>query len=170
MQFENCTVYDKQALLTLNRLEARGPQKWGILAQRVLVALVGIAVFPYGMARMQRGQNGGIPLVVGVLCLALAVFHTRVNTWVAKRGMTRGEETNDFLFDETFFFEQNRVGKMSHRYVEICALYRYQGYFFLVTDKKHSIILKESGFTEGTSEEFRAFIEEKTGKKIIDIR
>lgn len=170
MQFENCTVYDKQALLTLNRLEGKGPQKWSILAQRLVVALVGVGILPYGVMRMRRGQNGGIALLVGVLCLALAVFHDHVNTWMTKRGMTRGEETNEFLFEDNFFFEKNRVGKMSHRYAEICALYHYRGYFFLVTDKKHTVMLKKSGFLEQSPEQFRAFIEEKTGKKMEDVQ
>ena len=43
-------------------------------------------------------------------------------------------------------------------------------YFLLQIDKLHCVILDKNGFTQGTSEEFRRFIADKTGAELRTIK
>ena len=166
MEFKNYTRCDRAAFLSFYSLKSKAVERRYTMVKRVLIALAGMAALPYGVLRAQSGKNGGIPILVGALCIVLALFHDQINSWSAKRSMVKGAEEIDYLFSEDSFFERSRAGKMTHSYAAVRDFYLHRGYFVLFLDQDQSCIVDEGGFGKGSAEEFRSFVEEKTGKKL----
>ena len=73
------------------------------------------------------------------------------------------------FFDDHFTSSSKNVSSVV-QYGEICALEESNEIFFLKRTKTNGTALAKSDFTIGAPDDFRAFIEEKTGKKIRFIR
>ena len=73
------------------------------------------------------------------------------------------------FFDDHFSSSSKNVSSVV-QYKEICALEESNEIFCLKRTKISGVVLAKSDFTTGTPDDFRAFIEEKTGKKIRFIR
>jgi len=80
-----------------------------------------------------------------------------------------GDFVSTAFFDEHFTSSSKNVSSVV-QYEEICALEESNEVFFLMRTKTSGVSICKSDFTTGSPDDFRAFIQEKTGKKIKFIR
>ena len=85
--------------------------------------------------------------------------------------MLEGSRRWRLRFSEEGFSGENEDGvHADYPYSQIQAAYEMTEYFLLQIDKLHCVILDKNGFTQGTSEEFRRFIADKTGAELRTIK
>ena len=120
------------------------------------------------------------PLTAVIMLLALPfglylIFRSLFFVPMAVRRVWKNNKNREGDFVSTAFFDEHFTSSSKNvssvvQYEEICALEESNEVFFLLRTKTNGVSLVKSDFTIGTPDAFRAFIEEKTGKKIKFIR
>ena len=120
------------------------------------------------------------PLTAVIMLLALPfglylIFRSLFFVPMAVRRVWKNNKNREGDFVATAFFDDHFTSSSKNvssviQYGEICALEESTEIFFLMRTKTNGISLAKSDFTIGSPDDFRAFIEEKTGKKIKFIR
>ena len=90
------------------------------------------------------------------LIFAALVWEDALNGRVAFRRIPPGLATSNTTFDEQGYHSVTEVGSSDFPYSNIVALAQTEGYFVFVFGK--------NGISGGTAEQFRRFIEDKTGQ------
>jgi len=108
-------------------------------------------------------------LVICGFALIKGLFLRRIMAWSSLRGLRQaaGDGERRFVFSEDSFLGTQSGTETTWQYGTVQDVYETEGYFVLRFDKLTSIILSKEGFTAGTAEGFRRFIEEKTGKPVV---
>ena len=70
-----------------------------------------------------------------------------------------------FTFYEDLIYIEDGRSEQYIPYHQICKVYETSGYFYMYTDKTHSLMLSKNGFVVGTSEEFTVLMKKKYGFK-----
>lgn len=109
-------------------------------------------------------------MLSGVAILLLGVFLTRLLSWFSWRGRNKSVEIIEYSFDDEGFTVENEVETGRIKYAILTKLVETNGYFLLYVQKQVAHILPKARFTAGNAEDFAAFLEEKTGKKVIRAR
>lgn len=108
-------------------------------------------------------------VVNGVLLLILLVtllFEDQLNGLVARKRMLKGMEKAKAAFTEENFLSVTGAGETRWNYSAITAMAETQGYFIFMLNKHLGQAYDLSNLSGGTVEEFRTFLQEKTGKPI----
>lgn len=129
-----------------------------------------------GVAAMVGGLIGGFFSALGAICLIGGFYLIRkpmktprdraVEPFLARQTGKEPSTHISFYFDEEGFdvFELN--GNSSYRYFVLTDVWEDPNRFYLFTEGKLSFILQKSGFVEGKSDDFSAWIAKKIGKDI----
>lgn len=170
--FETVTEYDKKALLVMNRTANRTFGKRKYLFQKIFHIVLGLWCLIAGglllliFGKLDAGERviAVAAPVIGLLSLLQGLFLDRLSARASRRMMIEGSRRWTLRFDGEGLSGENTDGVQSaYPYSRIQAVFETQEYFLLQIDKRHCVILDKSGFTQGTSEDFRRFISEKTG-------
>ena len=184
-RFEVRTVTDKELMTHLAKYALKNPRR-RILT--VLVVCMGLLLFyMYGSyldpwiirwAFSADNPNGvssfivyWIFLLFGVFFLLypLYVFHMmRLKFWRVYRH--RAGEVNAHAFFEDHFTSETKGVSSVMQYESLFEVIETKEVFCIKSTKAHGAVLPKTSFTTGSPDDFRAFIEEKTGKKIRFIR
>lgn len=175
--FEVTTEYDKKALLTMIRIGNKTFRRRRFLIRRISLVGVGLVclvsgglllmVFPE-LDTTDRALAVGSTLI-GVLAAGEGIFLNRLSLRASRKAMIEGSHCWTLQFGEEGLSGKNAEGvESAYPYSKIQAVFETQEYFLMQIDKLHCIIiiLDKNGFTQGTSQEFRRFIAEKTGLEL----
>ena len=170
--FEVTTEYNKKALLVMNRIANKTFRKGRYLFHKIFQIVLGLwCLIAGGLLLMifnkldtsARVIAIAAP-VVGVIALLNGIFYNRLSARLSRKMMIEGNNCWTLQFDEEGLSGENAEGVQSaYPYSKIQAVFEAQEYFLLQIDKLHCVILDKSGFTQGTSEDFRRFLTERTG-------
>lgn len=104
-------------------------------------------------------------LVVPVMIVTL-LFEDRLNGYFARKRMLTGMEKATATFGEESYISETAVGKTEFYYDNINVIAETDEYFVFIFTPNYAQIYDKNGMLEGTPEEFRRFIVEKTEKEI----
>ena len=107
--------------------------------------------------------------VIAAIVIAL-LFEDQINGYVACRRMMPGMEKAVSVFTQEGFTSVTGVGKTEWNYDKILLVAETKGYFVFVFGHSHAQLYDKSGLNGGTEEEFRAFIEDATGKSVRRVK
>jgi len=107
----------------------------------------------------------GVIAILYVLCYPMLI---QWNYW--RRNQPKAGSLYAYSFFDDHFTIVNGSLSQSAQYDDLFEIEETKEVFGLKRDKNGTVILPKSCFTAGTPDGFRAFIEEKTGKKIKFIR
>ena len=170
--FEVTTEYDKKALLTMNRVANKTSHKWQFRVRRMILLVLGLWCLGAGLLLLMVFGKLGIgsrivaiaASLTGIVALGKGIFLERLGARASRKMMIEGSSRWTLRFDEGGFSGENGEGvESAYPYSKIQEIFETRDYFLLQIDKAHSVILDNNGFTQGTCEEFRRFIAEKTG-------
>lgn len=188
-RFEVRTVTDKALFLKLVRFDAK---HWRIRLFRIFYLLLALFYF-YQIKDLFNADllywllHGGyseflkenpVSAIIAVLAVPFGLYLIIRSVFFIPMAVRRVWKNNknregDFVvsvfFDDHFTSSSKNVSSVV-QYGEICALEESSEIFFLKRTKTSGVSICKSDFTAGSPEDFRAFIEEKTGKKIKFIR
>lgn len=111
------------------------------------------------------------PFMIAYL-LMISVFADRVDAhrkWKEQKKY-EGTITSTQFFDDHFCDLSSSSITTSLSYSEVIAIEESENFFMLIYPGSRAVSVAKSDFTIGSPDDFRAFIEEKTGKKIRFIR
>ena len=103
-------------------------------------------------------------LLVEVMLLSVLLFQDRFNGMIACKNTLAGTKAYHFVFGEDSYTIITEVTTSTFRYELIDAMAESQDYMILLMKKRFAQPLDKRTLTGGTVEEFKRFLEEKTGK------
>lgn len=173
--FEVTTEYNTDALLTMIRTANKTFRKRRYLLRKGFLIVLGLWCIIAGVLLLPifRQLSAGERFiavaapVVGALSLAEGLFLNALNVRASRKTMIEGSNRWTLRFGEDGVSGENGDGlQNAYPYTKIQAIFETNQYFLLQIDKLHCIILDKNGFTQGTCEDFRRFIQEKTGLEL----
>ena len=105
-----------------------------------------------------------ISLLAEVILLSVLLFQDRFNGMIARKNTLAGTKEYHVAFGEASYTVVTAATTSTFRYELINALAESQDYIILLMKKRYAQPLDKRTLTGGTVEEFKRFLEEKTGK------
>ena len=105
-----------------------------------------------------------ISLLVEVMLLSVLLFQDRFNGMIACKNTLAGTKEYHVAFCEDSYTVVTAVTTSTFRYELIDALAEAQAYIIFLMKKRYAQPLDKRTLIGGTVEEFKRFLEEKTGK------
>ena len=103
-------------------------------------------------------------LLVEVMLLSVLLFQDRLNGIIACKNTLAGTKDYHIVFGEESYTVITEVTTSTFRYELIDAMAESQDYIIFLMKKRYAQPLDKRTLTGGTVEEFKRFLEEKTGK------
>ena len=103
-------------------------------------------------------------LLVEVMLLSVLLFQDRFNGMIARKNALAGTKDYHIAFGEDSYTVVTEVTTSTFRYELIDAMAESQDYIILLMKKRYAQPLDKRTLTGGTVEEFKRFLEKKTGK------
>ena len=138
----------------------------------ILWAIFGWSVFfinallliPFDGESFTLDASTMISLLVEVMLLSVLLFQDRFNGMIACKNTLAGTKDYHIAFGEESYTVVTEVITSTFRYELIDALAESQDYIIRLMKKRYAQPLDKRTLTGGTVEEFKRFLEEKTGK------
>ena len=111
-----------------------------------------------------------ISLLVEVMLLSVLLFQDRFNGMIARKNTLAGTKEYHVVFGEESYTVVTEVTTSTFRYEPIDALAESQDYIILLMKKRYAQPLDKRTLTGGTVEEFKRFLEERTGKSFRRVK
>ena len=105
-----------------------------------------------------------ISLLVEVMLLSVLLFQDRFNGMIACKNTLAGTKDYHIAFGEESYTVVTAATTSTFRYELIDAMAESQDYIIFLMKKRYAQPLDKRTLTGGTVEEFKRFLEEKTGK------
>jgi hypothetical protein len=173
MYFHVETTYTKEMIAELYKVASVTTQKKLNRFPEMFFRIGGIVLIASGVALLFMHGNArqiGIAFVAGVfaLCYHMIVQKMIINSmW---KNAPKDRLSNKFDFDDEKMHCDDGKDALDIPYGGILAVYETDGIFFVFPSKNQSHILPKDAFKTGSPDDFRGFIEEKTGKKVEHIK
>ena len=170
-EFQVHSSYGHKALKTMVRaLRKTARRKWSV-ALRVFgwfavtlfalaeIALAALGAFSFGFS------DALAFLVVGVM-VVLLLFEDDLNAWIAAFTVIPGGKDADTRFASDAYTVTTQTAETRWDYGAVTTFCETPDSFVFLLGKRHGQQFPKAGFSEGTPEEFRGFIAEKTGLSV----
>ena len=174
LQRRKCMTFEIHSNIT-NRsmtVAARAMRKVLRRKRNIIWAIFGWSVFlfnallliPFDGEPFSLDVRTVISLLVEVMLLSVLLFQDRFNGMIARKNVLAGTKEYHVAFGEDSYTVVTAATTSTFRYELIDALAESQDYIILLMKKRYAQPLDKRTLTGGTVEEFKRFLEEKTGK------
>lgn len=172
MEFQVHTIYDSATVRELQDLiNGAGKERRKKTVRRNVLALGVVCLAGAAVSAVAAGNDvlAIVLLLAGILLLSIgAVFPAyltvRQDREDRKNGKRQAQES-DVCFSEDGFLIRNRRGERNYTYQSCLQLLEGPRHFVIMLGDTRAVALDKDGFLAGDPEEFRAFLEERTGKR-----
>ncbi|MBQ2753683.1 MAG: YcxB family protein [Firmicutes bacterium] len=173
MEFIFETLYDQKALSimaralrkTIRKKHSKRSHIFGIL----IIILAILLSFKGNTEGFTLTSNFIITWIVIIIMVLALIFEDSLNAFFAKKRALPGTEKAVTTFKEDVYVSETNAGRTEFFYGNINILAESDGYFIFVFNQNHAQLFDKNNIVQGTSDEFRKFITEKTGKEIQKI-
>lgn len=171
MKFEVNTVVDRKSMTAMAKA-ARKTTRWKTcIAVRVFGALAFVAAMVMGMMRFQSGDpHWWIDWALAFGLLLLIQMEDAMNGRSAMRQVTPENAEIATIFTEDGYTNTTSAAEGHWTYDKIQVPCEMKDYFVLLIGKRQGQVYDKDGFVQGSVDEFRSFISEKTGKPVKYIK
>ena len=153
-------------------IAARAMRKVLRRKRSILWAIFGWSVFlfsallliPFDGESFTLDARTVISLLVEVILLSVLLFQDRFNGMIARKNALAGTKKYHVAFGEDSYTVVTAATTSTFRYELIDAMAESQDYIIFLMKKRYAQPLDNRTLTGGTAEEFKRFLEEKTGK------
>ena len=136
---------------------------WAIFGWSVFF-INALLLIPFDGESFTLDASTMISLLVEVMLLSVLLFQDRFNGMIACKNTLAGTKDYHIAFGEESYTVVTEVTTSTFRYELIDALAESQDYIILLMKKRYAQPLDKRTLIGGTVEEFKRFLEEKTGK------
>ncbi len=173
MEFTFETVYNQKALATMARSLRKTIRKkksrrshiwgWGIVALAILLSLLGDEGFAISVRSV-------VTWLVTIILVVTLIWEDAINAYFARKRMLPGTEKAVGVFKADGYETTTDAGRTEWKYEKILQLAETKDYFVIIFSRDHAQVYDKNSISGGTVEEFGAFIEKVTDKRIEKIR
>jgi len=174
MEFTFETVYNPKAVTTMagtlrKTLRKKRNRRSHIFGWIVLVIAV-LLTLPLGDKEFVINFNTIITWIAALVILIALLFEDKINGYFARKRSLEGMDKATTVFNDENYITTTSIGKTEFPYDRnIDLLVETKDYFVFIFDKSHAQVYDKHGLSGGTVEEFRKFIQSKTGKEVVNI-
>ena len=118
------------------------------------------------MAGLGSWVRAAMMLLFGVMMVVLLRWNDSIDGYFAYRQMLVGTKTVRTVFTENELTCITEAATTTISYDRIERIAECEDYFVLIYDKNHAQLYEKRAISDTTIEEFRAWIEQKTGKGV----
>lgn len=173
MEFVFETNYDQKGITTMakalrktiRRKRSKRSHIFGII---IIICAILLSVHEKGEAFVITG-NLVVAWIAVIIMIVTLLFEDKLNGYIARKRMLPGMEKSIVTFQEESYLSETAVGKTEFYYNNINTIAETDEYFVLIFNQNHAQIYDKNGLKEGTIEDFRDFITQKTEKEIQKI-
>ena len=159
-------------------IAARAMRKVLRRKRSILWAIFGWSVFlfnallliPFDGEPFTLDASTVISLLVEVILLSVLLFQDRFNGMIACKNTLAGAKDYHVAFGEDSYTVVTAVTTSTFRYELIDAMAESQDYIIFLMKKRYAQPLDKHTLTGGTVEEFKRFLEERTGKSFRRVK
>ena len=172
MEFTFETEYNQKALTimarslrkTIRKKKSRRSHIWGwiIVVLAIILSLTG----DEGIISVRSV----VTWLVTIILIVTLIWEDAINGFVARKRMLPGTEKSVGVFREDGYETTTDAGRTEWKYEKILHLAETKDYFVFIFSKMHVQLQDKNSISGGTVEEFRAFIEKVTDKKVEQIK
>lgn len=116
------------------------------------------------------GVSGVVTLLAMLVVILVSLFEDKLNAWFARKRLLPGTEHAAATFEEDGYVSATGVTESRFSYAQIVAVAETARYFVFALSSHHTQAYDKRTIRGGSVEDFRAFIAEKTGKPIANIK
>ena len=116
------------------------------------------------------GASGVVTLLAMLVLILTTLFEDRLNARFAKKRLLPGTEHAVATFEEDGYISATSAMESRFSYAQIVAVAETERYFVFALSSHHTQAYDKLHIRGGSIEDFRAFIAEKTGKFIEEIK
>jgi len=147
---------------TIRKKRSKRTYIWMIL----IIALAVILSVPKNNEEFVITFNLVITWLVVIIMILTFIFQDKINGYIARKRMITGLEKSITTFKEDSYISETNIGKTEFYYQNIIEIVENDEYFIFIFDKSHAQIYDKNGISKGNIEEFKKFLNKKTGKEI----
>ena len=144
-------------------LQRKSSILWAIFGWSVFF-INALLLIPFDGETFTLDASTVISLLVEVMLLSVLLFQDRFNGMIARKNALAGTKEYHVAFGEDSYSVVTAATTSTFRYELIDALAESQDYIIFLMKKRYAQPLDKRTLTGGTVEEFKRFLEEKTGK------
>ena len=116
------------------------------------------------------GASGVVTLLAMLVVILVSLFEDKLNAWFARKRLLPGTEHAAATFEEDGYVSATSMSESKFSYAQIVAVAETERYFVFALSSHHTQAYDKRNICGGNVEDFRAFIAEKTGKPIEEIK
>ena len=116
------------------------------------------------------GASGVVTLLAMLVVILVSLFEDKLNAWFARKRLLPGTEHAAATFEEDGYVSATSMSESKFSYAQIVAVAETERYFVFALSSHHTQAYDKRTIRGGSVEDFRAFIAEKTGKPVADIK
>ena len=125
--------------------------------------ILGLGVAFLGVASVFLWGPKVLTITAIVVIILVLLFEDRLNAWVAMKRMLKGMEKARSDFYEDRYRSATDIGTTEWHYDKIKGIAEDNDYFIFLFSESHTQAYDKRKMSGGSKEDFRGFIEEKTG-------
>lgn len=173
MEFIFETTYDQAALTVMARALRKTYRKVKSLVIKIICSV--IVVFGVWMALPLGGREFDMDLgsVLSYLSLAIMfvciVWEDALNGFVAKKRLEPENADIEATFTDDGYETRTSVQFERWQYERIGYIAESKYYFVIIFNEHRAQVFDKDNLSGGSEEEFRSFLEEKTGKTMMKV-
>ena len=166
MEFIFETIHDTYTMSAVAKVLRK---KQSIITRILCIALFVFGAYkatPLGGNALNFSPASALSYIALLLLLVVALFEDTVNGFFAQKRVGAGRLEITATFFEEHYCLQSDVDTTNWQYRNVNILVETKHFFLVVFNERHAQVFDKYTLSGGTEEEFRTFIQEKTGKTI----
>lgn len=165
----NQTTIDKNAMIALAKITRKILRRGSRPVRRFAWFAVVMELLLMGF-NLRIGDLGWVMnVLLAAIMLACILGEDTVNGIASLRQILPDCREVNVTFKEDCYIHRTKAAETWWNYRQIAAIGEDKDYFALIIDKSHGQIYSKKSFSWGNAEEFREFIQRKTGLKIQNV-
>ena len=169
MKFTCHTTYNQSALTAMARAVRKTVRaKRNRMIRLYSWVLMGVMLVSIWLSWGEVWQTGASCVVLAALLL-VNWKEDAINGYFAKRKALPGSSFADTTFYPDHYLVKTAAAESKWQYDGIVALAETKAYLLLVVGNHHAMALEKASLEGGSLPEFRRFLEEASGQKIVHI-
>lgn len=166
-RFTATTVMDRQCFREFGEIQA-GKN----IVRNIFLIVFGLLILCLAVLTAQGQMNLIFTLLLFLIFFYLYLFFGRIVGYFARKNLHPAlrDIAQTYSFDDEGYHTVSALDASAIRYPAIVKIMETETMFALYINKASAHLIKKSDFTLGTSETFRPYIVERTGKPVLQFR
>ena len=174
MKFTFETDYNQKAMTTMARALRKTIRRKRSRRAHIfgwIVVVLGLLLsLPLGEREFVIGFKPVITWLAVLVILVVLILEDHINGYIARKRILPGTEKATAVFHEDGFHSTTEIGETDWHYDKVGFIAETAEYFVFMFSISHAQVYDKQRLSGGTVEEFRTFIEDKTGKRILPVK